>query len=70
LPFGDHPASEADAPGDGDRDHPDGAVDPHFFTDPARMAVAARATVDFLAGAVPALDTAAFRARGEVRQRP
>jgi zinc/manganese transport system substrate-binding protein len=35
--------------------------DPHFFTDPARMAVAARALADFLPDHVPALDTAAFR---------
>jgi len=35
--------------------------DPHFFTDPARMAVAARALADFLPEHVPALDTAAFR---------
>lgn len=35
--------------------------DPHFFTDPARMAEAARALADFLPGEVPALDTDAFR---------
>ena len=35
--------------------------DPHFFTDPARMAVAARALADFLPAHVPALDTDAFR---------
>lgn len=35
--------------------------DPHFFSDPARMAVAARALADFLPEHVPALDTAAFR---------
>src|SRR5918995_2076148 len=35
--------------------------DPHFFTDPDRMAVAARAIADALAAEVPALDTAEVR---------
>ncbi len=39
-----------------------GATDPHFFTDPARMAVAARAIADHVFGAVPVLDTPAVRA--------
>ena len=39
--------------------------DPHFFTDPDRMAVAARAIVDALAAEVPALDTAAVRDRAD-----
>jgi zinc/manganese transport system substrate-binding protein len=38
-------------------------VDPHFFTDPARMAAAAEALAAFLADEVPALDTDAFRDR-------
>jgi zinc/manganese transport system substrate-binding protein len=38
-------------------------VDPHFFTDPARMAVAARAIVDHLADRVDGLDTDRFRQR-------
>ena len=32
----------------------DGGTDPHFFTDPARMAAAAQGIADFLANAVPA----------------
>ena len=40
-----------------------GHVDPHFFSDPARMATAAEALVGFLADEVPGLDTAAFRRR-------
>jgi zinc/manganese transport system substrate-binding protein len=40
-----------------------GHVDPHFFTDPARMATAAEALAGFLADEVPGLDTAAFRRR-------
>lgn len=34
-----------------------GSTDPHFFTDPSRVAIAAQAIADFLAGQVPALDT-------------
>jgi len=37
--------------------------DPHFFTDPARMAVAAEALAATLSEDVPALDTPAFRER-------
>lgn len=37
--------------------------DPHFFTDPARMAVAAEALATTLAEEVPGLDTPAFRER-------
>lgn len=44
-------------PGDG----PDEDVDPHFFTDPARMAEAADALARVLADEVPALDTDEFR---------
>lgn len=36
--------------------------DPHFFTDPARMAVAAQGIADFLVEEVPALDDPAFTA--------
>jgi zinc/manganese transport system substrate-binding protein len=38
-------------------------VDPHFFTDPSRMADAVEALAPFLATRVPALDSAAFRDR-------
>ena len=42
--------------------HDHGDVDPHFFTDPDRMAAAAQGIADFLAAEVPALDDDAFRA--------
>jgi len=38
----------------------DGSTDPHFFTDPARMATAAQGIADFVVDKVPALDTPAF----------
>jgi zinc/manganese transport system substrate-binding protein len=38
----------------------DGGTDPHFFTDPERMATAAEGIADFLADEVPGLDTPAF----------
>ncbi|MGH9231562.1 MAG: metal ABC transporter solute-binding protein, Zn/Mn family [Acidimicrobiales bacterium] len=38
----------------------DGGTDPHFFTDPARMAGAAQSVADFLVDRLPALDTPAF----------
>lgn len=38
----------------------DGGTDPHFFTDPARMATAAEGIADFLANEVPGLDTPAL----------
>ncbi|MGH9233313.1 MAG: metal ABC transporter solute-binding protein, Zn/Mn family [Acidimicrobiales bacterium] len=40
-------------------------ADPHFFTDPARMADAAEALADVLMDAVPALDDEAFRDRAD-----
>lgn len=42
-----------------------GGTDPHFFTDPARVATAAQAIADFLVDEVPALDTDAFAGRVE-----
>ena len=50
----DHAEEDADDHGD---------VDPHFFTDPSRMAEAAEALVDVLAAEVSDLDTTAFRDR-------
>ncbi len=41
----------------------DGDIDPHFFTDPDRMAAAAEGIGDFLTEEVPALDAEAFRSR-------
>jgi zinc/manganese transport system substrate-binding protein len=38
----------------------EGGTDPHFFTDPARMAAAAQGIADFLVDEVPGLDTPAF----------
>ena len=38
-------------------------TDPHFFTDPARMAVAAQAIADHVLASVPVLDTPDVRAR-------
>ena len=40
-------------------------VDPHFFTDPSRMAVAARGILDAATAQVPALDTDEVRADAE-----
>ncbi len=65
----DH-ADEAEVEGADEADEAEGAeadehghegVDPHFFTDPARMAEAADALADLLADEVPALDTDEFR---------
>jgi zinc/manganese transport system substrate-binding protein len=53
------------AEGDGHADEGDEGVDPHFFTDPSRMAAAAEALAGALSDDVPALDTAAFRDRAE-----
>lgn len=58
----DHVDEGADEEGDDPADdHGHDDVDPHFFTDPARMAVAAEALADLLADEVPALDTDEFR---------
>jgi zinc/manganese transport system substrate-binding protein len=43
----------------------DGGTDPHFFTDPARMAAAAQGIADFLVDEVPGLDTPAFARQAE-----
>jgi zinc/manganese transport system substrate-binding protein len=61
LPAGKH----ADEGGEGGDEHADDGegVDPHFFTDPARMAAAAEALADALADNVPGLDDQAFRDR-------
>ena len=59
----DHADEEAGGAGEDGDDHGDGDVDPHFFTDPLRMADAAEALSEELAAEVPGLDTAAFRER-------
>jgi zinc/manganese transport system substrate-binding protein len=60
----DEHAEDEDAPSDehaeDEDEHGHEGIDPHFFTDPARMATAAQAVADFLVDEVPALDTAAF----------
>ena len=43
----------------------EGGVDPHFFTDPARMAVAAEGILDAAVAEVPELDTDEVRAAAE-----
>jgi zinc/manganese transport system substrate-binding protein len=48
-----------------DDGHEDDGVDPHFFTDPDRMADAAEALTGVLAEEVPALDTPDLRDRAE-----
>jgi zinc/manganese transport system substrate-binding protein len=65
LPAADEPSDESGEGGEGGDDHADDGegVDPHFFTDPARMAAAAEALADALADNVPGLDDQAFRDR-------
>ena len=56
LTFSEDAAHEEED-GDGEEEHGAGSIDPHFFTDPRRVATAAQAMADFLADEVPALDT-------------
>ncbi len=65
LPATDEPSDESGEGGEGGDEHADDGegVDPHFFTDPARMAAAAEALADALADNVPGLDDQAFRDR-------
>jgi zinc/manganese transport system substrate-binding protein len=68
-------SGHANETGGGDEEHDgeddegehgeDDGVDPHFFTDPSRMAAVADSLAEALADEVPALDTAAFRDRAE-----
>lgn len=46
-------------------EHGSDGVDPHFFTDPARMAAAARGILDAVVDEVPALDTDEVRAAAD-----
>ena len=62
LELGESAEDHADDEEEGDEHGHDG-VDPHFFTDPARMASAARGIADFLAAEVPDLDTQAFESQ-------
>lgn len=52
---------EQGAPTEEEDDEEHAGVDPHFFTDPARMAVAAESIAEFLSATVPELDTNEFR---------
>lgn len=58
--------SSSDHSGDGHSDDDEhSGVDPHFFSDPARMAVAAEGLTDCIVAAVPALDTEDVRTTAE-----
>ena len=46
-------------------DHEHEGADPHFFTDPARMALAAEAVADFLIDTVEGVDAAALRSNAD-----
>lgn len=50
---------------DDDDDHGDEGIDPHFFTDPARMAVAAAGIVDAVVATVEGVDKTALVADAE-----
>ena len=60
----DHDEHEGEDHDDHDEHDHDG-VDPHFFTDPARMAVAADAIVEFLIATVDDIDADALRTHAE-----
>jgi zinc/manganese transport system substrate-binding protein len=50
---------------EGDHEHGHSGTDPHFFTDPARMAIAAEGLTDCILAAVPELDTEDVRATAD-----
>ena len=56
--------SHDDEEGD-EHGHEEGGADPHFFTDPARMATAAAAISEFLTDTVEGIDTEALAANTE-----
>jgi len=56
LEFGEDAHNDEHADEDGHDDHGHDGDDPHFFTDPARMALAADAIVDFLIANVEGID--------------
>lgn len=60
-----HEEQHDDEGAHGDDGHDDSGQDPHFFTDPARMAVAAEGIVEFLGAEVDGLDADAL---GETAQ--
>ncbi len=64
----DHDDEHADDEDHDDEDHDEHAhdgADPHFFTDPARMAVAAEGIADFLITNLDGVDTDALRASAD-----
>jgi zinc/manganese transport system substrate-binding protein len=61
----DLPHADGDADADADADADRARVDPHFFTDPSRMADAAAGIADFLMEEVPAFDDEALRAQAQ-----
>src|SRR5919106_4010314 len=63
LELGESAEDHADDEEEEGDEHGHDGVDPHFFTDPARMASAARGIAAFLAAQVPDLDTQAFESQ-------
>ena len=62
----DHDEEHEDEHGDDDHDeHEHDGDDPHFFTDPARMALAADGIADFLIATVDGIDADALRATAD-----
>jgi zinc/manganese transport system substrate-binding protein len=57
APHDEEEEAHADEEEEEEEEHGPGSIDPHFFTDPRRVATAAEAIADFLADEVPALDT-------------
>ncbi len=71
LEFADEDHADEDHPDDEDEDEDDhddhghDGIDPHFFTDPSRMAQVATAAVDFLVANTDDIDEPALRAEAE-----
>ena len=57
--------AEHDDHGEGHDHHEHDGVDPHFFTDPSRMAVAADAIVNFLIAEIEGVDREALRSNAD-----
>ena len=65
----DHGDHEDEDHGDHDDAHGHDGTDPHFFTDPARMAVVVHAIADFLIDEVDRIDTVAVEAASDAYER-
>ena len=61
----EHSDEHGDEEHSDDHGHDHSGVDPHFFTDPARMAVAAHGIADFLIATVDGVDAAAMEASAD-----